>query len=144
MVLWVSHGPKIGSLRRNCNSQHQQGTVKLVCNELWAWHSMLGTNGLIGLDKRKIVNIFLPISFNICFGCSKVPSHWEEGSLVYPQHTFWMRNKFLFFGMLTTGLNGLFESSFLLYTQIAVDTYQHWKFYCEAYNGLTIHVVQHY
>ena len=33
----------------------------------------------IGLDKqifeRKIVNIFLPISFNICFGPSKEPSH---------------------------------------------------------------------
>ena len=34
----------------------------------------------IGLDKqkifeRKIVNIFLPISFNIRFGCSKEPSH---------------------------------------------------------------------
>ena len=33
-----------------------------------------------GLDKqktfeRKIVNIFLPIIFNICFGCSKEPSH---------------------------------------------------------------------
>ena len=25
--------------------------------------------------QRKIVNIFLPISFNICFGCSKDPSH---------------------------------------------------------------------
>ena len=24
--------------------------------------------------QRKIVNIFLPISFNICFGCSKEPS----------------------------------------------------------------------
>ena len=35
---------------------------------------------LTGLDKqkkfqRKIVNIFLPINFNICFGCSKEPSH---------------------------------------------------------------------
>ena len=34
----------------------------------------------IGLDKQnffesKIVNMFLPISFNICFGCSKEPSH---------------------------------------------------------------------
>ena len=33
----------------------------------------------IGLDKqnfeRKIVTIFLPISFNICFGCSKELSH---------------------------------------------------------------------
>ena len=25
--------------------------------------------------QRKIVNIFLPINFNICFGCSKEPSH---------------------------------------------------------------------
>ena len=33
----------------------------------------------IGLDKqnfqRKNVNIFLPISLNICFWCSKEPSH---------------------------------------------------------------------
>ena len=35
----------------------------------------------IGLDtvnkifERKIVNIFLSINFNICFGCSKEPSH---------------------------------------------------------------------
>ena len=27
--------------------------------------------------ERKIVNIFLPISFNICFGCSKEPSFLE-------------------------------------------------------------------
>ena len=25
--------------------------------------------------QRKIVNSFLPINFNICFGCSKEPSH---------------------------------------------------------------------
>ena len=25
--------------------------------------------------QRKIVNIFLPINFNICFGCLKEPSH---------------------------------------------------------------------
>ena len=34
---------------------------------------------ITGLDKqnfqRKNVNIFLPISFNICFGCPKEPSH---------------------------------------------------------------------
>ena len=36
---------------------------------------------IIGLDKNKksfernIVSIFLPISFKICFGCSKEPSH---------------------------------------------------------------------
>ena len=28
----------------------------------------------ISLDSKN-VNIFLPISFNICFGCSKEPSH---------------------------------------------------------------------
>ena len=50
----------------------------------------------IGLDKQKnehkIVNIFLPISFNICFGCSKKTSHWDS-SFEYPQHMFWLRNK---------------------------------------------------
>ena len=33
--------------------------------------------------QRKLVNIFLPIDFSICFGCSK------ETSFVYPQHMFW-------------------------------------------------------
>ena len=42
--------------------------------------------------ERKIVNIYLPISFNICFGCSKEPSH-RDGSVEYPQHMFWLRNK---------------------------------------------------
>ena len=39
--------------------------------------------GHTGLDKqnfqRKFVNIYLPINFNICFGCSK-------GAFEYPQH----------------------------------------------------------
>ena len=42
--------------------------------------------------QRKIVNIFLPISFNICFGCSKEPSH-RNGSFEYSKHMFWLRNK---------------------------------------------------
>ena len=42
--------------------------------------------------ERKIVNIFLPISLNMCFGCSKEPSH-RDGSFEYPQHMFWLRNK---------------------------------------------------
>ena len=50
----------------------------------------------IGFDKQtfwaKIVNIFLPSSFNICFGCSKEPSHWD-GSFEYPQHMFWLKSK---------------------------------------------------
>ena len=40
----------------------------------------------------KIVIFFLPINLNMCFGCSKVPSH-RDGSLEYPQHMFWLRNK---------------------------------------------------
>ena len=37
--------------------------------------------------RRKIVIFFLSISFNMCFGCSKEPSHCD-GSFEYPQHTF--------------------------------------------------------
>ena len=39
--------------------------------------------------------IFLSISLNICFGCSKEPSHWD-GSFEYPQHMLWMGNGFFF------------------------------------------------
>ena len=40
----------------------------------------------------KIVIIFLYISLNICFWCSKEPSH-RDRSFEYPQHMFWLRNK---------------------------------------------------
>ena len=40
----------------------------------------------------KIVIIFLSITSNICFGCSKKPSH-RDGSFEYPQHMFRLRNK---------------------------------------------------
>ena len=50
----------------------------------------------IGLDKQiflaKIVNIFLPTSFNICFGCSKKTSHLA-GSFEHLEHILWLRNK---------------------------------------------------
>ena len=36
--------------------------------------------------------IFLPISLNICFGCSKEPSH-RDSCFEYRQHMFWLRNK---------------------------------------------------
>ena len=42
--------------------------------------------------QRKIVNIFLRISYNICFACSKVPSS-SDSPFEYPQHMFWLRNK---------------------------------------------------
>ena len=50
----------------------------------------------LGLDKqifeRKVVNIFLPFSFNKSFVCSKEPSH-RDSSFEHPQHKFWLRNK---------------------------------------------------
>ena len=51
--------------------------------------SILSAVGVIGpfkqKNKRKIAIIFLPISLNICFGCSKEPSH-QDRSFEYPQH----------------------------------------------------------
>ena len=38
----------------------------------------------------EIVIIFLPISLNRCFRCSKEPSQWD-GSFEYLQHMFWLR-----------------------------------------------------
>ena len=73
---------------------------------LLVWHLDINIK-----NQRKIVNIFLPINFNICFGCSKEPSHWD-GSFEYPQHMFWLRNKKILLAPLTEGLNNL---SFFLY-----------------------------
>ena len=39
----------------------------------------------------KVVIIFVSISLNMCFGCSKEPSH-RDGCFKYPQHMFWLRN----------------------------------------------------
>ena len=64
----------------------------------------------VGFDKqffeRKIVNIFLPISINICLGCSKEPSH-RDGSFNWPQRMFGLRNKEIIFwyAFLTNSLN---------------------------------------
>ena len=62
--------------------------------------------------------IFLSISLNMCFRCSKEQSH-QDGSFEYPQHMFWLRNKknnFQLEACLTEGLvdnfgdtNTLFE-----------------------------------
>ena len=46
----------------------------------------------LSLIVASFVNIFLSISFNMCFGCSKEQSH-QDGSFEYPQHMFWLRNK---------------------------------------------------
>ena len=47
------------------------------------------------IDKKnelKIAIISLSINLNMCFGCSKEPSH-EDDSFEYPQHMLWPRNK---------------------------------------------------
>ena len=52
------------------------------------------------------MNIFLHISFNICFGCSKEPSYLD-GSFEYPQHMFWVRNKKIIFTCVAVAKAGL-------------------------------------
>ena len=48
----------------------------------------------------KIEIIFLSISLNMFFGCSKEPSHWDC-SFEIPQHMFWLRNKKINFQLRT-------------------------------------------
>ena len=43
-------------------------------------------------SEHKNCDFFLSINLNMCFGCSKEPSHWD-GSFEYPQHMLWIRNK---------------------------------------------------
>ena len=56
-------------------SDNSKGGFAVVSNGTISFLNGLTT----GLDKhkfqRKIVNIFLPINFNICLGSSKEPSH---------------------------------------------------------------------
>ena len=44
----------------------------------------------------KNVILFLAISLNMCFGCSKELSH-RSGSFEYPQHIFRLENKKIYF-----------------------------------------------
>ena len=64
------------------------------------------------------MNIFLPIIFNICFGCSKEPSHWD-GSFEFPQHMFWLRNKKLIFLGMHSKLKSWWTSLFIQTVRIA-------------------------
>ena len=66
----------------------------------YQWYLMLrevlGSIRKIGRYPIKVsevlVYIFLTISFNMFFGCSKEPYHWDS-SFEYPQHMFWSKNK---------------------------------------------------
>ena len=57
--------------------------------------------------------IFLPISFNMCFVCSKEPSHWD-GSFEYPQHMFRLRKILFCYALLSGGLHS--STLFILLT----------------------------
>ena len=46
------------------------------------------------LFERKIVNILLPISFNIILVLKRTVS-LRDGSIEYPQSMFWLRNKII-------------------------------------------------
>ena len=63
---------------------------------------------------RKIVDIFLPINFNVGFWCSKDPSQWD-GSFEYPQHMFWLRNKKNNFLVHTLNLRASWKISYYIY-----------------------------
>ena len=69
----------------------------------------------IGLDKqmfeRKIVNICLLISFNICFVCLKDSSR-SDGSFDYPQNMLLLRNNKMFFFVCTPNLRPAVYFSF--------------------------------
>ena len=65
----------------------------LYCTVQCLYFAMLYKHRFRYTKKNSVkFNSYLPISFNICFGCSKEPSHWD-GSFEYPQHMFWLRNK---------------------------------------------------
>ena len=54
----------------------------------------------LNLNSFKICTLFIQMfnflaglyHVNMCFGCSKEPSH-RDGSFELPQHMFWLRNK---------------------------------------------------
>ena len=80
---------------------------------IWIEYREKGVTLLLGpqINKNfghKIVNIFLSVSLNICFGCLKERSYRDD-SLEYPQHMFWLRNKKVNFDytLLSGGLNKL-------------------------------------
>ena len=77
-------------------STDAKATLKASESEMQALIKTCNLSDTIGSvkqnDLRKIVIIFLSISLNMCFVCSKETSI-PDGSFEYPQHMFWLRNK---------------------------------------------------
>ena len=70
------------------------------------------------LSLRKTAIIFLSISLNMCFGCSKEPSH-RDGSSEYSQH---MIRKIIFSYILLSGV--LIQANYLTFN-ISILKYQY-------------------
>ena len=97
--LIIPRGPKIISTKKKEEEKKQEEETEKKEEEAKEGKTALRKLSQVKITKifhRKIVNIFLPISFNIHFGCSKEPSHWDD-SFEYPQHMFWLRNKKIIF-----------------------------------------------
>ena len=74
-----------------CSNKHEIGLVEILYVDQMLWPTVIYCcEEYFAKDKNAI--IFLPISLNICFGCSKGVSPWDD-SFEYPQHMFWLRNK---------------------------------------------------
>ena len=65
------------------------------------------------------MDIFLSISFNRTFGCSKEPSHRDD-SFEFSQHMFWLKNNENDFKYTLWSWHGFATSDLFLYT----------KYYC--------------
>ena len=100
-ALWSPAGKGLTSWLSIVVSNCEYVTFPLVscfrCG-IWLYRFLIFAPLLTSINKtfqRKNVNIFWPIIFSICFGCSKEPSHWD-GSFECPQHIFWLKNKLFF------------------------------------------------
>ena len=65
-------GPDLGQNCLHCSKRLSQDDKSRPSKERVHYYSWVKINKTF---EHKIVNIFLPISFKICFGCSKEPSH---------------------------------------------------------------------
>ena len=90
--------------------------------------------------ERKNINIFFSMGLNICFGCSKEPSH-RDGSFEYPQHMFWLRNKKNNFQLHTLNLrpaDGCHDNMLALYNGVASQMQFHWVLTIRLYFAIYV------
>ena len=87
--------------------------------------------------------IFLSIGLNMCFGCSKEPSH-RDGSFEYPQHMFWMKIRKKYFQVrsviwgpeYTTFLLGLKYGHITIYKSRITTLFTNFKSFIPKYGAI--------